>query len=184
MSWFYVDDRFHANRKVRRMPASIRMSALGLWTVAGSFCRDELTCGEITMNEVISLGGTKKLAEALVAATLWEHTATGYRFHNWQRWQDTPAEVAEKKAANRLRQQRHRDKRKSSRNAVTNALVTPAVTGMSLGEGEGEGTCRSDLESSSGVDILDETERQLAARRPDNATHVLPLVAVRRGGAK
>ena len=39
--WFKVDDGLHASRKVIRIPRSIRLAAIGLWTISGSWSAHE-----------------------------------------------------------------------------------------------------------------------------------------------
>jgi hypothetical protein len=97
MSWFYVDDQFDDHPKLAELPPELELACVGLWTKAGSWCRRKLTGGQIPHGQVRKLGGTKELAEALVKAGLWESTSTGYAFHNWSTWQETPEELQAKR---------------------------------------------------------------------------------------
>lgn len=94
MPWFKVDDQFHSHPKMR----GLDMAARGLWVTAGSWCASYLTDGEITEREVKALGGTRRQAEKLVSAGLWDLVddspgARRYAFHDWAQFQPTRAET-------------------------------------------------------------------------------------------
>jgi hypothetical protein len=80
VTWFKVDDRFHSHPKA--MTASL--TALGLWSVAGSWSGDHLTDGFIPDHMIPSLTrGQIELAKELCAAGLWKRSRGGYQFHQW-----------------------------------------------------------------------------------------------------
>ena len=95
MTWFKVDDKFHGHPKV----AELSLAAVGVWTVAGSWCADYLTDGAITPGQLRRLGGTDAEAAELVEAGLWEQTATGWTFRNWHAYQPTRESVEAKRGA-------------------------------------------------------------------------------------
>lgn len=85
MPHFYVDDHFHSHRKRRRSS----LEAIGLWTAAGSWCRDVLSDGFVPRSVVEGFCGrrTKAVTQVLVAAVLWhpytEDGEEGWLFHDW-----------------------------------------------------------------------------------------------------
>lgn len=97
MTWFYVDDHLHDHRKARRAG----LEAMGLWTLAGSWCADNLTDGFVPADVVWRWTGgmeaAELLAKQLVAAGLWhedeEDGDRGWRFHDWSDVQKTREQV-------------------------------------------------------------------------------------------
>jgi hypothetical protein len=94
VTWFKVDDKLHDHRKARQAG----LEALALWTLAGSWCADNLTDGFVPSD--ILTRWTKKsvsLAHRLVDVGMWDEDTekgeVGYRFHDWKRYQPTRSEV-------------------------------------------------------------------------------------------
>ena len=80
MPYFPVDDSFHSHPK----SMAVSLTALGLWTVAGSWSSDHLRDGFVPDHVVSSLSrGQIELAKELVGAGLWKRTRGGYQFHEW-----------------------------------------------------------------------------------------------------
>lgn len=94
MTWFKVDDRFHSHPKA----LTPSLAALGLWAVAGSWSSAHLTDG-VLPDQVVSLlsRGASELAQELVAAGLWRRTRGGYRFHNFNQYNPTAEQEADKR---------------------------------------------------------------------------------------
>ncbi len=104
MTWFKVCDTFHSNRKVITLSATeLGRAAIGLWAVAGSWCADNLTDGELDLAVVKRLGWKPKHAKALVEAGLWEIREGDYRYHEWHGYQPTRQSVESKRASARER---------------------------------------------------------------------------------
>lgn len=96
MSWFKIDDKLHAHRKVQRLIRRIRNGgsrgpnchAMGLWAIAGSWCGQAMTDGFVPdyMIQQWDLDAFE-LAGELVDAELWivdeQDGDRGYRFVNW-----------------------------------------------------------------------------------------------------
>ena len=146
MTWGKVDDKLHSHPK----PERAGLAAMGLWTLALSYCCDLLTDGVVSRERAARLAGgpstAAKLAAALVAARLW-HPADapcddeactahrqpdgtdGWRFHAWGSYQPTRASVD----AERKRKQeagRRGGISKAERVAAAKAPdVAPAVAG-------------------------------------------------------
>ncbi len=81
--WFKVDDHLHSHPK--RYQVSLR--ALGLWTLAGSWCGENGTGGRLPSAVLSSLGGKRADAKELVDARLWEVVPGGWQFHDWDGYQ-------------------------------------------------------------------------------------------------
>lgn len=115
MTWFKVDDSFHAHPKVLAVDAG----ALGLWVIAGSWCSANLTDGFVP-NHVLPriLPDSAGHAETLVAAGLWARERTGYRFHDWHDFQPTAEEVNEERRAARDRMRALRAKRRANQESA------------------------------------------------------------------
>lgn len=113
--WFKVDDKLHDHRKVRPMAMrELGRAALGVWTLAGSWCADNLTDGFVPAS-VLVRWGTPDHAQLLVEAGLWRVDAQdgedGWRFHDWDLYQPLREDVQAEREATRRRVQKHRDRR-------------------------------------------------------------------------
>lgn len=117
MTWFKVDDKLWGHPKWIGLPAGAR----ALWVTAGSYCASNETDGRLKSAIIAPLGGRKRDAEALVEAGLWDRTAEGYQFHDWDQYQPTKAQVTAERDAARERKRRWRETQESRRdNRVTN----------------------------------------------------------------
>lgn len=104
MTWFKVDDSFWAHPKV----IALSDAALALWLRAGSYCAQQLTDGHVQRGALMMLRGNAFAADDLVHAGLWHETATGYVFHDWEKYQPTRASVEAEREAWRERKSRSR----------------------------------------------------------------------------
>jgi hypothetical protein len=111
MPWFKVDDGFHGHPKVM----DLSLAAVGLWTLAGTWCANYLTDGEIPLKVVQRLGGTKKQAKELVQCGLWsEKSGDLYQFCDWNDYQPTKETVEAERSRARERMNELRAKRKGT----------------------------------------------------------------------
>ncbi|WP_031467120.1 hypothetical protein [Sciscionella sediminilitoris] len=95
MPWFKVDDSFYDHPKVFDAPDS----AVALWTRAGSWSARNLTDGFVPANLPARLCDTPETAvQALLDRGLWRRTKGGYRFHEWDSYQPTAAQVKDLRA--------------------------------------------------------------------------------------
>ncbi|SKL37398.1 Uncharacterised protein [Mycobacteroides abscessus subsp. massiliense] len=62
-------------------------AALGLWARANSWCRDHRKAGYVPAPDALEMG-TQAEIDALVNARLWVKTQHGYRFHDYEHWND------------------------------------------------------------------------------------------------
>jgi hypothetical protein len=111
MAWFKVDDRLHSSRKILSIPRSVRLSSVGLWTLAGSWSAHEELDGLVPDYMVTELGGTPRLVAALVTAGLWIEVREGSQFNKWQEYQPTRADLDAVRAASAERKREYRKSR-------------------------------------------------------------------------
>lgn len=111
MAWFKVDDKLHAARKVMKIPRRHRLAAVGLWTIAGSWCADQETDGVVPDYMIEEWGGTTLLVKQLVSVGLWLQLEDATEFHDWAEYQPTRAQLEDgrKKNAEKLRKWRERN---------------------------------------------------------------------------
>lgn len=109
MPWFKVDDAFHGHPKVMELSPA----AVGVWTLAGSWCANYLTDGEIKTNVVRRMGATDEMIQELVEAGLWIDLGAGtYQFKDWAEYQPLKDEVMAERNAARERMKAVRAKKK------------------------------------------------------------------------
>ena len=120
-----MDDGFHASRKLLQIPKRARYAAVGLWTIAGSWCADQLTDGFIPDYMIRELGAPPSAPESLVSAGLWERAQAGYVFCNWHEYQPSKQDVDAERAASRERMREIRARRKGTKPQETGANGEP-----------------------------------------------------------
>ena len=128
MPWFKVDDGFWSHPKT----ATLSDAAVTLWVRAGAYSCQHLTDGVIR-RPVLRLVGTAEAAVELVEANLWVEAADGWRFHDWDHYQPTKADVEAERAAARERM-RERRRNKQGRFAGSSA-EHPANVREKFGDG-------------------------------------------------
>lgn len=159
MTWGKVDDKFHSHPK----PENAGLLAVGLWTMALSYCCDLLTDGHVSRARVARLAighDGAALAEQLVASGLWHgaddpcdspecnalrRAHDGWRFHDWTERQPLRADVEAKRAAE--------CERKASGRARQGRATNGRVTSPAVPDG----------------DVRAESERTPAGRGADSA---------------
>ncbi|GAB3284034.1 hypothetical protein GCM10027456_78810 [Kineosporia babensis] len=151
MVWFLVDDGLGEHPKVLAIPRGIRVSAIGVWTMAGVWSSGQLTDGRISSALVIEKGGRSSQISALIAAGMWHDTdspcphssnhcpgtpAPGELvFHDWFDWQrsrerilhDRERKASAGRAGGRASGASRREGSRSSREAHASSLVEPLV---------------------------------------------------------
>lgn len=116
MSWGAVDQRLHSHRKILRLRCRKKCygQAVGLWTLAMSWCCDqerEQWTGEVGFDVLDALGIPDWLdaMEALVDVGLWERVDDEtIRFHDWAHWNGVGGREYRSKEAARVRQAERR----------------------------------------------------------------------------
>lgn len=107
MAWFRVDDGFWCHPKVIGCPPA----AVALWVRAGSWSAAQLTDGRVPRTALGMLGGRPKDAAALVDAGLWRTTPDGWRFHGWEEFQPSRADVEQRRTATADRVRKFRERK-------------------------------------------------------------------------
>jgi len=77
MAAFAINEKLHSSAKVASIPRRHRLAAMGLWTMAGSWCVRQGTGGFVPDFMVPELGATPAVANCLVEAALWHVAADG-----------------------------------------------------------------------------------------------------------
>jgi hypothetical protein len=129
MTWFKVDDSFHAHPKVLATDAD----ALGLWVVAGAWSSAHLTDGFLPDHALPRLlPDSATLARKLITAGLWRKVRGGYQFHDWSDFQPASSDVRamreKRSAAGRMggmASGKTRSKTGSKREALDSPVVEP-----------------------------------------------------------
>ena len=111
MAWGKVDDKLWGSPKWLATP----LRARGLWCSALSYSMDQLTDGVIPSHVVPILGGRLSDARALVDASLWEASAVGFKFHDWEDYQPSRESIMDKRDAAAARKADWRAKKAGQR---------------------------------------------------------------------
>lgn len=131
MPWFNVDDGFSNSKPVLRIPRRYRCTAIGLWTLAGSWSAKELTDGFIPDHTLEEFASTTAMAGFLVRAGLWREVVGGWQFEGWEKWQKTKEQVLAFRAAEAERKRKARSEKKpsgsSGASGVDSARTEPGV---------------------------------------------------------
>lgn len=144
LPWFRVDDAFHSHPKV----LACSPAAIGLWTLAGSWCAAHLTDGYISDRELRHLlpRGSAQLASILVSNGLWTRMASGYQFHDWDAKNLTRERWERERENSRDRQRRWAAAHSNAvsdadpngvSDTVSNAVTNSAPTRPDLSKGVG-----------------------------------------------
>lgn len=112
MTWFKVDDGLPRSRKILSIPRSVRLSAVGLWTLAGAWSAGEELDGHVPDYMVAELGGTPRLVDALIKSGLWEAVEGGSDFSKWPEYQPTRADLEEARSKETERKRRWRERQR------------------------------------------------------------------------
>ena len=134
MVWFQVCDTFWSHPKVMQLPAS----AVGLWVRSGSYSAQHLTDGFLADGMVPILGGTEDDATTLVFAGLWKRVRGGYRFHDWDVYQQSRESVLARRAVDSERKRKYRTGK--TKNSAKSPASRPAGTPNGTPTGTPNGT--------------------------------------------
>ena len=133
MSWFKVDDRFPAHRKVRALRtfgARVRADAVTFWLLAGCECAAALGDGGVLEGFISHVDlealahptkpvDARTAAAALVSVGLWHEADGGWLFHDWPEYQPTAEQEKAKKDRWRAEKKSQRDTKRRKRQPVT-----------------------------------------------------------------
>jgi hypothetical protein len=122
MAFFNVDDHAHGHPKHR----AAGLAAVGLWTLAGSYCRAYKLDGQVPGWYVSSWPSGGRLAATLTDVGLWHQVGhncpdcpqpddpNGWVFHDWLDIHDSSNEVERQRQQGRRRQRERRQKVRES----------------------------------------------------------------------
>jgi len=151
MPWVKLDDGFFSNPKVIQAPPHARL----LYVAGLCHCASGLTDGRITKAAMPLLnaqtGATAKMAKELVRIGLWHDQGDHFEVHDWSLFNQTAADISERREAERRKKARQR------------AAGTKAVE---KGEG-GRFVSRGDNQGDSSRDSPGDTRGESPATRPD-----------------
>jgi hypothetical protein len=123
MPWGLIDDKMHANDKVRdlrKTPAG--REALGTWLYWFSRCCDDPAFnGVVPSHELTAFYA--KAAKHLVRVGLWDAHGTDYRFHDFGDWNPSKAMRAEKREAKRAKDRDRIAGKRAAESKATNEDV-------------------------------------------------------------
>lgn len=99
MTWFRIDDQLADHPKVMAL-GDDRLSALGLWTMCGTYCSKHLTDGFVPRAVAQMYAGNKagRLIPALVRVGLLETVTDGYRLHDYLDYNPSRQKVSTERA--------------------------------------------------------------------------------------
>lgn len=128
MPWFKIDDQLHSHMKWRACSKGAR----ALWATAGSWCAGQANDGHIPGFALSMLDGTRREANELVNADLWEPhpDGDGWVFHDWLEYQPSSETVVEKRRKEREKKRRQRAAGSSNRasNGTFTGRMSPGDT--------------------------------------------------------
>lgn len=183
MSWMKVDDKFHSHPKVLELfNGPCPEAAVALWTLAGSWCSDQLTDGFVPVVQVRRLGFDVAAADELVRVRLWLRAEGGFQFHEWTKINPSRERVERERERGRERAAESRRRRgvrpnetRTSGEASAEASGTVQPNGAEVRPNESAGSRevnRDGFEASA-----DATPPDMSARRVrPNAADVRPNI--------
>lgn len=98
--------------KLLKVPPSARW----LWLAATCYCRQKETDGFLPRGAIPGLGVDRPwpLVAQLLATRLFEDATDGYKVHDYEHWQETKAEVQERRVEGARRQANYRSRHASN----------------------------------------------------------------------
>ena len=99
MAWFKIDDKLITSQKVLMIPRSLRPTALGVWTLCGTWSAHAMSDGFVPDHVLDEYGCTDEVRHALLFSGLWDDAEGGIEFHDWCDYQPTRAELEAKRDA-------------------------------------------------------------------------------------
>jgi hypothetical protein len=131
MGWFKIDDQLFSHPKVLSIDPRYRLTAMGIFVLAGSWSSTYLTDGVVPEHWLSSIQATKQQAQVLIKAGLWDPHPLGYVFHDWADYNPTRDEVLAKRqvraAAGKIGGEHSASKRASKVQANASTVATPIV---------------------------------------------------------
>lgn len=126
MAWGRIDDKMHSHRKTMRIPRRRRCEAMGLWTLANSWCNLHATDGHVPRDIWDEFGAAEDVPKLLVDSGYWIETDDGYQFVNWGEFNLTADDQQAKREAETERKRKWRE----SKRAKSEACPTDVPAGQ------------------------------------------------------
>ena len=102
MSWVRLYTDLPRHEKILRLMSSAKgREAVGVYAFALAWSGDQRTDGLIPEYALPVLHATRAHVALLEEVGLWDRNGSGWHVHNWERRQETQAELAESKRAKR-----------------------------------------------------------------------------------
>lgn len=143
MPWARLDDRFHDNRKVRRVWRRCP-EALGLHVMAITYCAAHLTDGIVDADFVEDRApvtrSRDRMTAALVEAGLWRTVEDGWEINDFTTFNGTRAAIEARRRAKQEAGKAGASARWGDGNSMAGAMtgaMTPAIAPLC----EGDGSC-------------------------------------------
>lgn len=153
MPWLRIDTGFARHRKVGQLTdREFRVHVSAMCWVA-----EYATDGHIPAACFPDIRGlTRKIADRLVVAGVWEHAGDGYRIHDWLDYNITAEEAARQQETKRERQRQWAAKKRAAREART-TQIDPRV----------DASTDTSNDAPTDVSVDATTRRRARGRRPD-----------------
>lgn len=107
MAWFKVDDGFWSHPKT----LACSPDAIALWVRAGAWSCQQLTDGFIPKVALGMFGVAVEVTQELVDAGYWSADGDGWRFHDWEEFQESSDVVKSRRERARERMRKARGAR-------------------------------------------------------------------------
>ena len=117
MAWGRIDDKMHSHRKTMHIPRRRRCEAIGLWTLANSWCNLHATDGHVPRDIWDEFGAAEDVPKLLVDSGYWIETDDGYQFVNWGEFNLTADDQQSKREAEAERKRKWRESKKAKSEA-------------------------------------------------------------------
>jgi hypothetical protein len=128
MPWGRLDDSLYDHPKLDHLPVERRLEGIGLWCRAISWANRFLTDGLVPRGRIAKLDGDLELADLLVGAGLFDEDPSGYRIHDFLEFNDSRADVEERRQKEAQRKAEWRaKKRPGGTDSGTNGAATHDV---------------------------------------------------------
>lgn len=127
MPWGRLDDTLYDHPKLDTLGKD-RLPAIGLWLLCISWSNRHLTDGLIPKERIVRLGGTVRLADALVTASLFDATTEGYFVHDFLSFNMSRKEVEEERRSARERMAAVRANKSRTSEPVRSTPSSPVRT--------------------------------------------------------
>lgn len=163
---FNVDLGFYDSDEVLSIPRRIRVAAVGVWTLCGSYSANKLTDGYVSAEVLKQQGCTPAIRTALMSTTradrtpspLWVDAGNGaVQFTRWQKWQRTSAEVKAYRDAEAERKRKSREAKQNGATSTDSKMSGRTSAGQSTSVRPEDGDPKTKTETETKTETKTET---------------------------